>query len=413
MNEQEFNQMLAKYADVIVNIGLGLRKNQVLFINGILEDAPFAREVAKSAYKAGAKYVDLLLTDEPSARINYEYADPEHITYFPEWVFSRYEECFKNGDAFLSIASTNPDLLEGIDSDMISKRRKSSMEKFFPIRTKYDNNYNWCIASTATPLWAQKVFSGIPVQEAQTKLWEAIFKVCRVDQPDPVAAWTEHTDRLIKIKSYLNGKHYASLHYRAPGTNLIIGLPESHRWNAAKETYNNGTTGTPNIPTEEVFTSPHKDKIEGHVSSTMPLNLTGRLVEDFVVTFENGKAVNVTAKKGEDDIRKLIEMDEGASRLGEAALVAESSPIKQSGILFYNTLFDENASCHLAFGDAFKDSFKGGYDLTDEEFQAAGGNKSIIHTDFMIGSAEMDIDGITQSGDKEPIIRSGEWAFEA
>lgn len=413
MNEQEFDQMLVKYADVIVNIGLGLHKDQVLFINGILEDAPFARAVAKSAYKAGAKYVDTALVDEASTRLGYEYADPEHITYYPEYIFNRYEECFKNGDAFLSIASTNPDLLDGIDSELVSKRRKSSMEKFFPIRTKYDNNFNWCIAATATPLWSQKVFPGIPVEEAQAKLWDAIFKVCRVDQPDPVAAWTEHTDKLLRIKSYLNDKQYASLHYKAPGTDLTVGLPESHNWNAAQETYKNGTTGTPNIPTEEVFTSPHKDKVEGHVSSTMPLNLSGRLVEDFVITFEKGKAVKVTAKKGEDDIRKLMEMDEGASRLGEAALVADSSPIKQSGILFYNTLFDENAACHIALGDAFKDSFKGGYDLSDEEFQAAGGNKSIVHTDFMIGSAELDIDGITQSGDKEPLMRSGEWAFEA
>ena len=405
--------MLAKYADVIVNIGLGLKKGQVLFTNGILEDAPFAREVAKSAYKAGAKYVDLMLVDEASVRIAYEHGDPEHITYYPEWLFNRYEECFKNGDALLSIASSNPDLLNGIDSDLISKRRKSSMEKFFPIRTKYDNKYNWCIASTATPSWAQKVFPGIPVEEAQAKLWDAIFKVCRVDQPDPVAAWNEHTQKLIKIKDYLNDKQYKSLHYKAPGTDLKVGLPEPHFWNGAYETYKNGTAGTPNIPTEEVFTSPHKDKVEGYVSSTLPLNLSGRLVEDFVVTFEKGKAVKVTAKKGEDDLRKLIEMDEGASQLGEVALVANSSPVKQSGILFYNTLFDENAACHLALGDAFKDSFKGGYDLTDEEFQAAGGNQSIIHTDFMIGSADMDIDGITQSGEKEPVMRSGEWAFDA
>jgi aminopeptidase len=210
----------------------------------------------------------------------------------------------------------------------------------------------------------------------------------------------------------LNSKRYSALHYLAPGTDLTIGLPEKQNWSGAQESFKNGITCTVNIPTEEVFTMPHKDKVNGHVKATLPLNLGGTLIEDFTVTFENGKAVKLTAKKGESDLRKLIETDESASFLGEVALVPNSSPIKQSGILFYNTLFDENASCHIAFGNAYRTSVVGGEDMTDEEFATEGGNKSLVHTDFMIGSAEMDIDGIAADGTHEPIMRQGEWAFD-
>jgi aminopeptidase len=252
----------------------------------------------------------------------------------------------------------------------------------------------------------------LSVDDAQAKLWKMIFKACRIDTPDPVAAWKEHTDKLIKYKDYLNNKRYTALHYKAPGTDLTVGLPEKQIWSGAQETFKNGITSTVNIPTEEVFTAPHRDKVNGHVKASLPLNLVGSLIEDFAVTFENGRATNVTAKKGEANLRKLIETDESASHLGEVALVPNSSPINQSGILFYNTLFDENASCHIAFGNAYRASIQGGEDMTDEEFTAEGGNKSLVHTDFMIGSAEMDIDGITSDGIKEPVIRAGEWAFD-
>jgi aminopeptidase len=252
----------------------------------------------------------------------------------------------------------------------------------------------------------------MPAEEAQDKLWAAIFKACRIDTPDPVAAWQMHTDRLTKYKDYLNTKRYTALHYKAPGTDLTIGLPEKQVWSGAQESFKNGITCTVNIPTEEVFTAPHKDKVNGYVKATMPLNLGGTLIEDFTVTFENGRAVQLTAKKGESDLRKLLQMDETASYLGEAALVPDSSPIKQSGILFYNTLFDENASCHIAFGNAYRTSIVDGADMTDEEFSAAGGNKSLVHTDFMIGSDKMDIDGILTDGTREPVMRSGEWAID-
>jgi len=411
MNPQEFDELLSKYADVIVHIGLSVRKDQILSIRGILEDAPLIRKVTASAYKAGAKYVDVQWNDEITSRLRFEHADPESITYIPGWTFHLYEDYMKNGEAQLAIASNDPDLFEGIDSDLLAKSRKARMLKFEPLR-KYENISNWCVASSAAPSWAKKVFPGISVAEAQDKLWEAIFKACRIDTTDPVAAWQAHTDRLTKYKDYLNNKCYTALRYRAPGTDLTIGLPEKQVWSGAQESFKNGITCMVNIPTEEVFTAPHKDKVNGYVKATLPLNLGGTLIEDFTVTFENGRAVQLTAKKGEADLRKLLGMDENASRLGEAALVPDSSPIKQSGILFYNTLFDENASCHIAFGNAYRTSIVGGADMTDEEFAAAGGNKSLVHTDFMIGSDKMDIDGLKADGTHEPVMRNGEWAVD-
>lgn len=411
MNNENFEQMLEKYADVTVCVGLNLRKGQRLVIQALLDDAPFVRKVTESAYKAGARYVDVSFSDEKLSRIRFEHADPESITEVPDWAIVRSEEYLKRGDAFLSILSSDPDLLSGINPELIAKSRKARAEKFEPLR-KYENEYNWCVVSTASPSWAKKIFPDIPVEQAQAKLWEAIFSACRIDVADPVQAWKDHTDRLLKYRDYLNAKRYVSLHYTAPGTDLMVGLPEKHFWEGGGSTFKNGILGIPNLPTEEVFTTPHKDKVDGIVKATFPLNLQGVLIEDFSVTFENGKAIKVTAKKGEEDLRKLLETDENAGRLGECALVPNSSPIGQRGHLFYNSLFDENASCHLAFGNSYRESIQDGTEMTEEEFAAAGGNKSLIHVDFMIGSAEMNIDGICADGTSEPVLRAGEWAFE-
>lgn len=411
MNELEFDKMLAKYADVVIKVGLNLRKGQRLSIRAIIDDAPFIRKVAESAYKAGAQYVDILWTDEKIVRTRFEYADPESLEESPDWQFARYEEHYKRGDASLAIHSSDPDLLNGINPELIAKNRTAMAKKFEPLR-KYENVSNWCVVATASPAWAKKVFPELSTEEAQAKLWEAIFNSCRIDLPDPVKAWQDHTEKLLKYKDYLSAKRYSSLHYKAPGTDLTVGLPEKHIWQGAEASFKNGITCTVNIPTEEVFTLPHKDKVNGVVTATRPLNLSGALIDGFSVTFENGRAIKVTAEKGEEDLRELIETDDSACQLGEVALVPNSSPISQRGHLFYNTLFDENAACHIAFGNAYRDTIKGGEDMTPEEFQASGGNKSLIHTDFMIGSAEMDIDGIREDGSREPIMRKGEWAFD-
>ena len=380
-------------------------------IQALLDDAPFVRKAVEAAYKAGAVYVDVLFMDEKLNRIRFEHADPETITEIPDWVFARYEEYQKRADALLAISSSDPDILNGIDPDLIARNRKAAAQKYEPLR-KYDSDFNWCVVSTASPSRAKKVFPDLPLEEAREKLWEAIFQSCRIDVADPVQAWKEHTDRLAKYKDHLNHRRYTALHYKAPGTDLTLGLPEKHLWGGADATYKNGITCIPNLPTEEVFTTPHKDKADGVVRSTFPLNMMGVLIEDFSVTFENGRAVKVTAKKGEENLRKLIETDENAGRLGECALVPNSSPIGQRGHLFYNTLFDENAACHIALGNSYRESIEGGADMTEEEFAAQGGNKSLIHVDFMIGSAELDIDGITADGSREPVMRRGEWAFE-
>ena len=409
MTEQEFDELLSKYANVVVRIGLNLRKGQRLILRGILEDAPLMRKVAESAYKAGAVYVEPIYTDERIARIRFEHADPESLTEVPNWMLTRYEEYYERMDAELAIHSSDPELLSGIDPDLIAKNRKASAEKFEPLR-KYENTTNWCVVATATPAWAVKVFPNVPAKEAVEKLWAEIFASCRIYEADPVAAWQRHVENLKKYRDYLNAQKFSALHYKAPGTDLTIGLPEKHLWQGAQAEFKNGITGIPNLPTEEVFTTPHKDKVDGVVSSTMPLNYSGVLVEDFSLTFENGRAVKVSAKKGEETLKKLIETDENAARLGECALVPNSSPISQRKILFYNTLFDENASCHVAIGNSYRDTIVGGEDMTEEEFAMAGGNKSLTHVDFMIGSDQLDIDGVKADGSRVPVFRKGEWA---
>lgn len=412
MNPQEFDQLLAKYADVTVQIGLNLRKGQCLLIRAILEDAPFIRKVTESAYQAGARYVDVWWTDEKVSRLFFEYANADTAEFVPEWILSGFEAYSKRGDAFLAILSTDPNLYAGIDPDLVAQARKARAEKVNEPLRKYENDSNWCVVATATPSWAKKVFPDLPVDDAQNKLWEEIFAACRVNVSDPVSAWKAHTDKLIKCKEYLKAKCYSALHYKGPGTDLTVGLPKKQNWSGAKESFKNGITGVVNIPTEEVFTAPHKDKVEGVVSASMPLNLLGVLIEDFSLTFEKGRVTHITAKKGELDLRKLIETDENAGRLGEAALVPNNSPISQSGHLFYNSLFDENAACHLALGNAYRNTIQGGDEMTEEEFEASGGNKSMIHVDFMIGSGQLDIDGICEDGSREPVMRQGEWAFD-
>jgi len=271
---------------------------------------------------------------------------------------------------------------------------------------------NWCIVSSPTRDWASKIFPDSTPEAAVEKLWEAIFQTCRVDQPDPVAAWMQHITNLKKRSEYLNAKRYSALHYTAPGTDITIGLPERQLWQAAQMKAENGIECTANMPTEEVFSMPHKDKVNGVVSGSRPFVIAGSVVEDFALTFENGRITHLTAKKGEDTLRKLIETDEGSKSIGEVALVPNSSPVSQRGHLFYNTLFDENAASHIAIGRAYRFNMQGGNEMTEEEFQANGGNFSLTHNDFMIGSDKMDIDGIMEDGTREPVMRAGEWAFD-
>jgi aminopeptidase len=292
--------------------------------------------------------------------------------------------------------------------------QKTHLKNWSPVSASVSRNaINWCVIAGASRAWAQKIFPDLPAEKAEEKLWTAIFEATRVDRPDPIKAWEEHTANLRARANYLQARQYTALHYKAPGTDLTIGLPRGHKWISAQSLAENGIVFTANMPTEEAFTLPDRTRVDGTVKATFPLSYGGTLIEDIVVTFEKGKIVNATAGQGEAVLHHLIETDEGASYLGEVALVPASSPIAKRGHLFYNTLYDENASCHIAIGRAYRFTLTGGEELTDEEFIKSGGNVSITHVDFMIGSDEMDIDGVKADGSTEPVMRAGEWAFDA
>ena len=412
MDQHEFMQMLEKYADVIVKVGLNLQKDQQLSIYAELQDALLVRQITKSAYKAGAYHVDAVFIDQELIRLRFEHAKPESLTEVPKWIHSRDMANFKKGGADLTLWSLDPDLLDGFEPELVSNYRKARAKKFKPFLDLIDRNaLTWSVVSTSTPVWAKKVFPDLSPEEAQTKLWYDILKSCRIDLDDPVSAWQEHFQNLAKRCEYLNNKQYIALHYQAPGTDLTVGLPENQCWLSGQMKSENGIDFVANLPTEEVFGMPHREKVSGTVKASMPLSLTGAMIEEFSLTFEKGKVVKASAKKGEEHLLKLLDTDKNARRLGEVALVPESSPISQLNHLFYNTLFDENAASHIALGSAYRPSIEGGEVMSKKEFEANGGNDSLIHTDFMIGSAEMDIDGFTKDNTREPIMRQGEWAF--
>lgn len=407
-----FEEKLQNYADLAVSIGVGLQADQRLIVRAPVEGAPLVRLIAASAYRAGARLVDVMWDDDAITLARFKYAPRDSFEEFPTWRTDALTQVAEAGDAVLSIYATDPDLLKDQDPDLVAQTKRVADTHMMPFRRKLMSDaLNWSIISLPIPAWAAKVFPDGAPEEQMSKLWEAIFKICRVDQADPLAAWREHTKQLAATRDYLNAKQYTALKYTAPGTDLTLGMPENHLWHGGQKETLGGIPFIPNLPTEEVFTMPHKDKAEGVVTSTKPLSYGGVLIENFSLTFAGGRVTKVTAEKGETVLKKLVESDEGAGRLGEVALVPHSSPISQTGLLFYNTLFDENASNHLAVGRAYRFSLENGPAMSDEEFAAAGGNDSLTHVDFMIGSAEMDIDGITQNGEIEPVMRNGKWAF--
>lgn len=412
-------ESLQKYAELVVRVGLNLRAGQRLLINNpstrgvLLHTAPLVREIARAAYKAGARYVDVLWGDEALLKTRVQAAPRDSFDEFSDWQIKAVSDLLDHDGAHLTIRSNNPDLMNGEDPEIVGQMQKTYLEKYAEFSQMIGQNLiNWLVIAAAGPVWAARVFPDLEPAEAEKKLWEAIFAITRVDQPDPVAAWDKHVQELRARSEYLNAKQYASLHYKAPGTDLTVGLPQGHFWNSAGSTAQNGIFYIANLPTEEIFTLPHKDQINGHVSASMPLSYSGSLMEDFVLTFENGHVVKATAKRNEATLQKLVGADEGASSLGEVALVPHSSPIAQSGLLYYDPLIDENAASHLALGRAYKFTLKGAENLSDEEFKARGGNVSLVHVDFMVGSGQMDIDGTTPDGAIEPVMRQGEWAFD-
>ena len=414
----KFEKNLQKYAELAVRVGVNLRPGQRLLVRapspyGVsFEHAPLVRYIAEAAYKAGARLVDVFWGDETLELIRFAHAPRDSFAEFPKWKLLGPLEYAEHGDAILTISATDPSLLAGQDSDLVNVYQDTVWKEMEPyLKHGTSNTMNWCVISAARLSWAKKMFPTLEAEKALAKQWQTIFKMCRVDADDPVAAWQEHIRNLQTRSAYLNRKQYSALKYAAPGTDLTLGLPKGHHWASAREHAQNGVEFTANIPTEETFTMADRTRADGTVASTKTLNYGGTLIEGIVVRFENGRVAESHASRGESVLRKMIATDEGSARLGEIALVPHSSPISKSGLMFHNTLFDENASSHLALGRAYKFNMEGGLKLTDEEFFARGGNQSLIHVDFMVGSDQMDVDGLTADGRTEPIMRKGEWAF--
>ncbi|ASK62011.1 aminopeptidase [Virgibacillus phasianinus] len=402
-----------KYAELALRKGVNLQPKQALVVSAPIEGAEFAKMIAQKAYEMGAKDVHINWADDELALLKYENAPDEVLTNFPEWRVKLAETYAEDGAAVLSIDSTNPDLLKDIDSARVAKANKAAAEAMANY-AKYMMNdlIPWSVIAIPTGDWAQKVFPDQSKEDAIESLWDAIIKTVRVDKEDPIAAWDEHNATLQTAQEVMNKKKYKKLIYKAPGTDLELDLPDGHIWKGGSADSAKGTTFNPNMPTEEVFSLPHKYGVNGTVSSTMPLNYGGSLIDNFTLTFKDGKVVDFTAEQGEDTLRHLLDTDDGARRLGEVALVPNDSPISQSGLLFYNTLFDENASCHIALGKAYPTNLEGGADMDDDQLDEHGVNDSLTHVDFMIGSENLDIDGVLPDGTTEAVFRNGTWAFE-
>ncbi|MBS10633.1 MAG: aminopeptidase [Gemmatimonadetes bacterium] len=412
---KDLTERFEKYADLIIKVGLNLQKGQRLMIRAPIEAVELTRALTAKAYDVGCPYVDVTFGDEELELIRFEHAPKDSFEEFPKWRVKGSIERAEQGAAFLSIAGNNPDLLKDQDPEVVALTRKVASEQSKPFSREYISNMrvSWCVISAAVAPWAARVFSNEPEHRQVDLLWDAIFQMCRLGEPDPTAAWRDHIDALERRRAYLNDKAYTALKYTAPGTDLMLGLPKGHIWKGGIDQNADGTTFVPNIPTEEVFTLPDCNRVDGMVSSTKPLNYGGTLIDNFSLTFQGGKVVGVEAETGREVLKKLTETDEGAARLGEVALVPHSSPISTVGKLFYNTLFDENASNHVALGQAYSVCLEGGEAMAPDDFARAGGNNSVTHIDFMIGSDEMDIDGILEDGSTEVVMRDGEWAFEA
>jgi aminopeptidase len=401
-----------------VKVGLNLQRGQRLLIIGplanggaSLEAAPLVRQIAASAYQAGAPLVEVLWGDEAMQQTRFKLAPRDSFGEFSAWLPPALAGHVENGHAVLSVYANDPDLLKGEAPELVGAVQQATSRAVHTFREHISRNEtNWTVVAAAGAGWAAKVFPGAARDQQVTRLWDVIARLCRLDQPDPVSAWRAHLEKLAARSAYLNRRQYSALRYVGPGTDLTIGLPDGHIWVSGSTVAKSGVAFTANLPTEEVFTMPHKDRVDGSVSSTKPLSYGSTLIERFSLTFAAGRVVRLAADRGEAVLRQLVETDEGAGRLGELALVPHNSPIAQCGLLFYNTLFDENAASHVALGSAYKFTLDGGDQMSDEQFERAGGNRSATHVDFMIGSADLDVTGVLANGETEPVMHQGEWA---
>jgi aminopeptidase len=402
---------LDRLAEVAIKVGLSLRPGQDVLLTAPTAALPLVRKVAEHAYRAGAGLVTPILSDEAVTLSRYQFGADDGFDRAAGWLYEGISKAFDANTARLAIVGEDPMLLANEDPAKVARASKANSIAYQPALQKIANfDINWNIISYPSPSWAKQVFAGDEEDVAVAKLADAIFAASRVDNDDAIAAWQKHNATLRIRTEWLNGQRFSALRYSGPRTDLTIGLADGHEWVGGASTAKNGIICNPNIPTEEVFTTPHARRVSGHVVSTKPLSYQGSLIDGIAVWFEEGRIVEAKATRGREVLNKVLDTDEGARRLGEVALVPHSSPISKSGLLFFNTLFDENAASHIALGQCYSKCFVNGDRLTPEQIAAQGGNKSLIHIDWMIGSDKIDIDGVHADGSRVPVFRKGEWA---
>jgi aminopeptidase len=408
----DLNLKLKNYAQLVVRSGCNLQPGQELFLRVDTDCVEFARLLTAAAYEVGARHVTVSISDEKIARLHYDHCALEIFETVPEWAALLNNSMAREGAAVLMVTSSDPMAMVGIDPAKPVASQRATHVACKEFYDKMDTGrLVWCIVGAAAPGWARHVFPDLPIEEAMGRLWEAIFTTVRLDAADPVAAWDAHRASFVERCKWLNEQRFDRLRYRnSLGTDLTVGLNPAGIWKGGGDVLVDGTPFFPNMPTEEIFSTPDRLRAEGIVYSSLPLVHNGALIEDFWMRFEDGRVVESQARTGDEVLKSIFSVDENAARLGEVALVPYSSPIRQANILFYNTLYDENASCHLAVGLGFPDCLEGGVDMSEEELLAAGVNKSATHVDFMIGSADLMITGIKADGSEVPVFIDGEWA---
>ncbi len=406
-----FNDLLLKYAKLAIIKGINMQKDGILVINSPIECSDFAKMLAEEAYEIGASDVVITYSDEKFKKIRFNNSSKEVLSFFPNFEQDKYNYYVEKNAAFLSISASDPDIFKDVDSDKISayqNSRRIALEKYHDACNS--NKNSWCIISIPTENWAKKVFSEINSKDAVAKLWDAIFTVMRLKEDDPIDAWTKHTELLHKKVSELNTHDFEYLHFtNSLGTDLKVGLVKSHIWCGGEDITQNNLKFIANMPTEEVYTTPRLDKVDGIVFSSKPLSYCGNLINNFSLTFKDGKVTDCNAESGLDILKQLINTDNGSNRLGEVALVPYNSPISNSNIIFYNTLYDENASCHLALGSSYPCCIKNGEKMTKETLKGSCANVSLTHVDFMIGTQDTNIIGVKINGEKVQIFKNGNW----
>jgi aminopeptidase len=408
---ENFNENLEKYARLIVETGVNVEKNHTVVLQINVDQAPLARLITKEAYRLGAAEVIVQWTDDVIQKEFLTHADQDRLETVPHYKVDQVDDWIAKGASRISVVSANPDAFAGVDGKRIATYQTAAGTAMINLRKATQaNKVSWTVVAAAGKEWAAKVFPHLPENEQLDALWDQIFKTTRIYEEDPVLAWKQHDEKLAKKAAELNKEQFAALHYTAPGTDIIIGLPKNHLWEGAGSYNARGEKFMANMPTEEVFTAPDCRRIDGYISSTKPLSYAGTIISGMKFTFKDGKIIDFSAEQGQEVLESLLDTDEGARSLGEVALVPDPSPISQSGIIFYNTLFDENASNHLALGSAYAFSVQGGTEMTDEELLEAGLNRSQTHVDFMVGSSQMNIDGIREDGSTVPVFRNGDWA---